>query len=91
MVPSESLLLAFLIKFALYPTAGRTKRERGMVCNPHKRHKERSECMVPSESLFLVFSDKFASYRAAGANAGNEPERKGAAELPEIRKVNGTQ
>ena len=47
--------------------------------------------MVPSESLFLVFSDKFASYRAAGANAGNEPERKGAAELPEIRKVNGTQ
>ena len=45
----------------------------------------------PVKSFLLAFSDKFASYRAAGANAGNEPERKGAAELPEIRKVDGTQ
>ena len=33
----------------------------------------------------------FASYRAAGTNAGNEPERNGPAELPETRRVHGTQ
>ena len=33
----------------------------------------------------------FASYRAAGTNAGNEPERKGPAELPETRQLDGTQ
>ena len=33
----------------------------------------------------------FASYRAAGTNAGSEPERNGPAELPETRRVHGTQ
>ena len=33
----------------------------------------------------------FASYRAAGTNVTNEPECNGPAELPEIRKVHGTQ
>ena len=38
------------MKFASYPTAGRTQRECGIVCNPHKHYKERPECMVPSET-----------------------------------------
>ena len=33
----------------------------------------------------------FASYRAAGTNVANEPERNGPAELPETRKLDGTQ
>ena len=32
-----------------------------------------------------------ASYRAAGANVMSEPERAGPAELPETRKLYGTQ
>ena len=34
---------------------------------------------------------QFASYRSAAPNAGSEPERNGPAELPETRKVYGTQ
>ena len=34
---------------------------------------------------------QFASYRGTGANAGSEPKRNGPAELPETRKVYGTQ
>ncbi|OUN39869.1 hypothetical protein B5G28_03110, partial [Faecalibacterium sp. An77] len=55
----------------------------GQIKNPRPQRGE--------EGVLACFFDKFASYRAAGANAGNEPERKGAAELPEIRKVDGTQ
>ena len=34
---------------------------------------------------------KRTPYRAAGTNAGNERERDGSAEVPENRKVYGTQ
>ena len=34
---------------------------------------------------------QFASHRAAGTNVENEPKRNGPAEVPETRKVYGTQ
>ena len=34
---------------------------------------------------------QFASYRGTAPNAGNEPKRNGPVELPETRKLYGTQ
>ena len=44
-----------MTKCASYPGAARTYRERGTVCNSHKRPKERPGCMVPSKKLFAYF------------------------------------
>ena len=42
-------------------------------------------------ACFFSKKQEFASYRAAGANAGSELRPKGPAEVPETRKLYGTQ
>ena len=58
---------------------------------PQAAPRLRSQRRLPVSSTGRSRRRCLASYRAAGPNVTNEPERKGSAELPEIRKVHGTQ